>query len=165
MPGKVKGVKGKKCAGDIPSLSLDTVNARLDKLGPISERNFRVTLDDNIKYTAVPRAFLSNHWGGSTQATYPEIRRALIEKHGLNDFMYPNTVYNPNCPLVPGYAGLMYNPDGLDNPPYPESDVNAHRTITRDKYEPLWTYMGQYIHVWSPSLTKSEWLDQSSTVS
>ena len=161
----IKGIKHKKCAGDLLSLSLDTINARLDKLGPISERNFDVTLDDNIKFTAVPRAFLSNHWGGNTQATYPTIRQAMIEKHGLNDFQYPNTVYNPNCPQVPGYAGLMYFPDGLNNPPFLESHEEQYRTITRDKYQALWTYMGQYIRVWSPSLTRSEWLDQTTAVS
>lgn len=165
MKGKIKGVKPKKCAGDIPSLSLDTVNARLDTLGPISERNFEVTLDDSIKCTAVPRLFLSHRWGGNTQATYPKIRKEKIAEHGLDDFMYPNTVYNPDCPQVAGVAGLMFFPNGLNNPPYSESNPKQYRTITRDKYEALWTYVGQCIHLWAPSLTKQEWLDQTATVS
>lgn len=165
MKGNLKGVKPKKCAGDIPSLSLDTINARLDKLGPPSERDYQVDFDNSMKFTAVPRAFISNIWGGSAQATYPKPSDEKIAIHGLNDFLCPNTIYNPNCPQIPGVAGLLYYPDGLHNPPFEESEAESYRTITRDKYLAIWTYQGQYIEVWAPSLTRNEWLEQAAKVS
>jgi hypothetical protein len=136
---------------------LDTVNRRLDVLGP--DRNYEVNLPDNIKFTAVPRRFLSDRWGGGTQKTYPTIRRELLLKHGLDDWQYPNSEYNPHCPQIPGCAGLMFSANGLDGP----SDDDASeimRTIVRLQDKPLWQYVGQYITIPAASLTRDEWLVQ-----
>lgn len=153
--------KAKKQPKGYPSFDLDTINRRLDKLGP--DRNYEVNVPDEIKFTAVPRRFLSDTWGGNTQNTFPSIRKEMLLKHGLDDWQYPNSLYNPHCPLNPGFAGLMFSPDGLERP---EDDGEVKesptkwRTIVRLKTEALWQYVGQYVDIPAPSLTQDEWLIQ-----
>lgn len=154
---KANGLKVKKNPREF---NLDTINRRLEALGP--DRNYEVNVPDEIKCTAVPRAFLSNTWGGSTQATFPKIRKEMLDKHGLNDWMFPNSEYNPHCPLVPGFAGIMFTPDGL-NGPEPDSPA-VWRTIVRLVNGAFWAYVGQYIRIGAQSLTKEEWLEQTPKV-
>jgi hypothetical protein len=87
----------------------------------------------------------------------------MLLKHGLDDWQYPNSEYNPHCPQVPGCAGLMFSPDGLNGPGDGEAS-EIMRTVVRLKTEPLWQYVGQYITIPAASLTKEEWLDQDSKV-
>jgi hypothetical protein len=140
--------------------NLDTINHRLEVLGP--DRNYEVNLPDEIKLTVVPRRFLSDTWGGNTQNTFPKIRREMLLKHGLDDWQYPNSLYNPHCPQIPGYAGLMFSPNGLETSIGESSEIM--RTIVRLMMEPKWQYVGQYIDISAPSLTKEEWLVQHSSV-
>lgn len=79
-------------------------------------------------------------------------------KHSLNDWLYPNSLYNPNCPQVAGCAGLMYSSNGLDE--FKDDSDEVFRTIVRHRTESLWEYMGQYIQIRAPSLTQVEWLQQ-----
>ena len=106
MKGKIK--KG------LPEFHLDTINRRLDVLGPPGDRDFDVAIENEVKYTAVPRQFFSSTWGGNPQETFPSISAKFLDKHGLNDFMYPNLLWNPHGPQVPGCAGLFFEPNGLD---------------------------------------------------
>jgi hypothetical protein len=140
--------------------NLDTINRRLDALGP--DRNYEVNVPDEIKLAVVPRRFLSDTWGGNTQNTFPKIRREMLLKHGLDDWQYPNSLYNPHCPQIPGYAGLMFSPNGLE--PSTDDSLEIMRTIVRLTTEPKWQYVGQYIDITAPSLTKEEWLVQHSSV-
>jgi len=142
---------------------LDTINRRLDVLGSESDRTYGVDLPDDIKFTAVPRKFLSDVWGGGTQKTFPPIRKELLAVHGLDDWMYPNSKYNPHCPLIPGCAGLMFSPDGLTGTVDLESE-QIWRTIVRLIDHAHWQYVGQYIRIGAPSLTKEEWLAQDAKV-
>ena len=142
---------------------LNTIDRRLDVLGPPSDRDYEVDVPDDIKLTVVPRRFLSDTWGGNTQSTFPKIRREMLLKHGLDDWQYPNSLYNPHCPQNPGCAGLMFSPDGL-NGPRDDDSLEIMRTIVRLKTEAKWQYVGQYIDVSAPSLTREEWLVQPPTV-
>jgi len=139
---------------------LDTINRRLDVLGP--DRNYEVNVPDEIKLTVVPRRFLSDTWGGNTQNTFPKIRREMLLKHGLDDWQYPNSLYNPHCPQNPGYAGLMFSPNGSE--PSTNASLEIRRTIVRLTTEAKWQYVGQYIDITAPSLTKEEWSVQNSSV-
>jgi hypothetical protein len=76
--------------------------------------------------------------------------------------MYPNLLWNPHGPQVPGCAGLFFEPNGLD-----ASDDNPdqiHRVIVRLPEGPVWLYVGNYQLIWAPSLTKEEWLMQAQKV-
>ncbi|KIY53015.1 hypothetical protein FISHEDRAFT_11916, partial [Fistulina hepatica ATCC 64428] len=69
-----------------------------------------VRLDKNDVDVVASRAFLSNYYGGNTQATFPKVRKEKVAEHGLNDFMYPSLVINPMAPQVPGFPGLWFSP-------------------------------------------------------
>ena len=149
---KAKGPKIKKNPREF---NLDTINRRLEALGP--NRNYEVNLPDEIKFRAVPRALFSSNWGGNPQNTFPTIRKEMLAKHGLDDWMFPNSEYNPHCPLVPGYPGIMFSPDGLYGPEPDPQNPEEMRTIVRLRDEAKWGYMGQYIMIGAKSLTKEEW--------
>lgn len=108
---KIADPKVKKSFEELPPFDLDTVNNRLRAIGP--HATYTINLPDNVKFTAVPQQFISNRWGGDPQSTYLSIGKTHILEHGLNDFLFPNSLFNPNCPLIPGEPGLMYEPDGL----------------------------------------------------
>jgi hypothetical protein len=88
----------------------------------------------------------------------------MLAKHGLDDWMYPNSEYNPHCPLVPGFPGLMFTPDGLHGPGVDPEEPDVWRTIVRLLDEARWLYVGQYIGIGAKSLTKEEWLIQQPKV-
>ncbi|KIM80619.1 hypothetical protein PILCRDRAFT_822359 [Piloderma croceum F 1598] len=154
--------KAKKGPKALPEFKLDTINERLDILGPAGQHNFDVPIEDIVKCTAVPRRFFSSTWGGNPQETFPSISDKFLKKHGLNDFMYPNLLWNPHGPQVAGCAGLFFEPNGLDTPNDDSTDI--HRVIVRLPEGPIWLYVGQYQLIASPSLTKEEWLLQAQKV-
>ena len=157
VKGKIK--KGPKA---LPNFDLNTIDRRLEVLGPAGERDFAVNIPNEIKFTAVPRQFFSCIWGGNPQETFPIIGAKFLEKHGLNDFMYPNLLWNPHGPQIPGCAGLFFEPNGLDSPG--EDSPYVHRVIVRLPEGPTWLYVGNYQQISSPALTKDEWLMQAQKV-
>lgn len=150
-----------KVKGSLPGFDLDTVNRRLSVLGP--EPQYEIQLDDRIKFTSVPRRFLSETWGGNMQKTFPQIRQDMLDIHGLDDWMYPNLLWNPSAPEIPGFPGLFFWADGIDGPG--AADEKIYRVIVRLKSGPSWQYIGQYKRIGAPSLTKEEWQLQTVQVS
>ncbi|KAF5372045.1 hypothetical protein D9615_008076 [Tricholomella constricta] len=137
-------------------LSMDTVR---DRLLPIGLDPYPISLERSIQDVTITRKFLSAHYGGNTQATFPTIRRALLNEHGLDDFMYPNLDFNPHAPEMPGAPGLFFAADGEAAHDWPEIE----RVITRIR-QGIWQYQGQYKMTPAPSLTKAEWACQKSKV-
>jgi hypothetical protein len=160
--GKDAKTKGPKIKKNAREFNLDTINRRLEVLGP--DRTYEVNVPDEVKFTAVPRALFSNIWGGNPQSTFPTIRKEMLAKHGLDDWMFPNSEYNPHCPLIPGFPGIMFSPDGLYGPEPDPQDPEQFRTIVRLQNEAKWGYMGQYIIIGAKSLTKEEWEIQAPKV-
>lgn len=161
---KLEGIKVKKGPKGLCGLRLDTINDRLEaKLGPVDQRDFDVTdIDNEVKFKSAPRQFFSNTWGGNSQETFPSIGKEFLRKHGLDDFMYPNLLWNPHGPEMPGAAAIFFSPNGLA--PRKEDSGEQHRVIVRLKEGPIWLYVGQYILLWSPPLTREEWLMQERKV-
>ncbi|KIY49580.1 hypothetical protein FISHEDRAFT_29173, partial [Fistulina hepatica ATCC 64428] len=71
---------------------------------------FDVKLDKNDVDVIAPRTFLSHYYGGNRQETFPKVREEKVAEHGFNDFMYPNLLFNPMAPQVPGFPGLFFDP-------------------------------------------------------
>lgn len=160
---KPEGVKVKKGPKGLCSLRLDTINDRLEaKLGPAGQRDFDVDIDNEVKFKSVPRQFFSSTWGGNPQETFPTIGKEFLKKHGLDDFMYPNLLWNPHGPEIPGAAAIFFEPNGLDT--REEDSDEQYRVIVRLKEGPIWLYVGQYILLSSPPLTRDEWLMQERKV-
>ncbi|KAF7331040.1 hypothetical protein MVEN_02444300 [Mycena venus] len=91
-----------------PVLSLNTVMDRLRAHG-IDPEPYPIDLDPGIRYVTVTREFMSKHYGGNPQETYPKIAPEFFEKTHLKNFMYLNLNFNPRCPEIPGAPGLLFD--------------------------------------------------------
>ena len=100
----------------------------------------------------VSRVFLSSVYGGNQQQTFPTISKEKLDIHGLDDFMYPNLLFNPCAPQMPGAPGLFFRARGQPAGHWPK----VQRVITRIDSN-AWQYVGQYKLSPAPSLTKDEW--------
>ncbi|KAG5639141.1 hypothetical protein H0H81_006400 [Sphagnurus paluster] len=147
---KLKNPNVKKKEGR--GLSMDTVR---DRLLTVGLDLYPIPLDKAIQDVTVTRKFLSAQYGGNTQATFPDIRKELLEEHGLDDFMYPNLDFNPHAPEMPGAPGLFFAAIGRPADDWPQ----INRVITRIS-SGIWQYQGQYKMTPVESLTKEEWAAQ-----
>ncbi|KAJ8519173.1 hypothetical protein ONZ45_g3838 [Pleurotus djamor] len=147
-----KAKKEKKEKKNDNALTLYSVTSRLKA---ISEEIFPVTLDPSIRDVAVSRNFMKDHYGGSTQSTYPTIGEAFLAKHGMNDFMYPKLEFNPHAPQSPGAPGLLYRP--LPAPAYEWEKIQR---LFIGLAANQWLYVGQFKLTPAPDLSKEEWLAQ-----
>ncbi|KDR74309.1 hypothetical protein GALMADRAFT_250113 [Galerina marginata CBS 339.88] len=142
---KMKNPKAKKM--EALDISLDSIR---DRLIPIGLDPFPITLDENLQNTTVSRAFMSSRYGGNTQETFPNIGARHLATHGMNDFMYLNSMYQCRAPQFPGYPGLFFNTDTGGG------WSGRHRVFTRlDSGK--WLFMGFYETKAALSLTKEEW--------
>lgn len=111
----------------------------------------------------VTRAFMSNVYGGSPQTAFPRPSADKIAEHGMNDFMFMNTDFQPQAPEVPGAPGLWFNPNE-------NGDIGKFRVFTKinmAKPNNKWLYVGQYdVRLANPSrLSMQEWRAQPTAVS
>lgn len=120
---------------------------------------FPVSLDRSIRDVDISRLFLSHEYGGSPQDTFPSIRKAKLEEHGLDDFMCLNLDFNPCAPATPGAPGLFFETHWGPTGPWPK----IQRVICRLSAG-QWLYQGQYRLAPSESLTKEEWAQESQRV-
>ncbi|KAF8135036.1 hypothetical protein EV363DRAFT_1396498 [Boletus edulis] len=133
-------------------LSEDVVNRRIAHIP-----SFDVELDPATRDVTATRLFTSKTWGGNTQDTFPRIRQEMLDRHGMDDFMYLNLYLNPHAPQRPGAPGLFFtssvNPNAREWP-------TIERVLVRLKTN-RWFYVGQYQCTPAPSLTPEEWTSQS----
>ncbi|KIJ62787.1 hypothetical protein HYDPIDRAFT_29938 [Hydnomerulius pinastri MD-312] len=139
-------------------MSDDVVHRRLALIG---HATYNVRLDPVIRDVTTTRLFTSSKWGGNTQETFPFIGKPFLDRHGLDDFMYLNLLYNPHAPRWPGAPGLFFGSSvrGADADEWPK----IQRTIVRLKTN-VWLYVGQYKCTPAPSLTSDEWRAQAPRV-
>ncbi|KAG5639135.1 hypothetical protein H0H81_006394 [Sphagnurus paluster] len=152
---KMKNPNAKKKEGR--GLSLDTVR---DRLLAIGLDPYPIPLEKDMQDFTVRREVMASHFGGGAVATTPVIGKKFFDKHGLDDFMYPNLDLNPHAPEVPGYPGLFF---GCNGPDVQDKRPQVYRLITR-LASAVWQYQGQYLLASAPPLTKAEWAYQSPKV-
>ncbi|KAK0448326.1 uncharacterized protein EV420DRAFT_1750982 [Desarmillaria tabescens] len=143
---KVKKKKG------VVRLSEDSIRARLN---PIGLDLFPIPLPPTTSNVGFPRDFISTHYGGNTQSTFPSIGKHFIDLHGDIDYMYLNLCYNPHAPQVPGAPGLFYGWSG--------DSTMTFRIISRTESSE-WTYVGEYKTGPCAPLTVQEWNSQERVV-
>ena len=144
--------KGKK---QIADMTLES-KVLLKRLEPIGLEPYEIDLPRAEVNHMVRRDFMSTVYGGSMQATCPDIAQEKLEQHGMNDFMYLKLDYHPFAPQTPGGCGLFFSTQ--EEVP---GDLGLKRVFTRDLRKPHWQYMGQYDVKTAASLSLNEWLDQS----
>jgi len=150
---KLQNPKVKKAKG---TFSLVTV---WDRLNGIGREPYPIPLEHSIASVMVSRDFLSSVYGGNQQQTFPSIAQEKIDVHGLHDFMYPNLLFNPCAPQIPGAPGLFFEAPGHPAGDWPK----VQRVITRIDSN-AWHYLGQYKLSPAPSLTKEEWANEQPQV-
>lgn len=148
---KLENPKVKKKKG-VVQLSQDSVRARLN---PIGLDIFDIPLPPTISNVGFPREFISTHYGGNTQSTFPTIGKKYIDLHGVIDYMYLNLCYNPHAPQVPGAPGLYYGWSG--------DPTMTFRLICRTESNE-WTYVGEYKMGPCAPLSVEEWNSQNRVV-
>ncbi|KAF6743549.1 hypothetical protein DFP72DRAFT_932875 [Ephemerocybe angulata] len=139
-------------------LTKDTVIARISAAG-ISFDPFHIDFPRADRDVEVTREFMSATWGGSPQETFPTISPENLARHGLSDFMYLPTGYQPIAPKIPGAPGLWLNIGGRGD----EWNRGIKRVFTKvsDKTPAKWLYQGQYEIKLAKCLTREEWSRQS----
>ncbi|KAL0947305.1 hypothetical protein HGRIS_013424 [Hohenbuehelia grisea] len=136
-------------------LSLDSVIPRLLRAGIDPHMPMPVDIDLDIRDLTFPREFISKLYGGNPQQTFPVISKKHIDRHGLNDFVFLNPIYNPHVAQIVGGPGLFFEANSSPAFPWPK----IQRVIIR--LDPShWLYLGQYQLIPEASLTKEEWLPQ-----
>lgn len=133
--------KGKMCKKDPDPevyLSEASVHRRLDCIFPTE---YPIDLDKEIRDVVVSRGFLSKKYGGDARSTIPTIAEKHIRVHHVRNWMYPNLMYNPYAPALPGHRGLFFQPRGVI-PEIPWRNIR-YRVITR-VFETQWNYVGEY---------------------
>lgn len=108
-------------------------------------------VEDSVnKYFIFARKFFSERFGGNGQETFPSVAKHRVEKHGLNDWAFPNFDWNPHLPQTPGAPGLMYNGGLLGDDPF------TRRVFV--KLSPgKWLYVGMYRFSVVTPLSPAEW--------
>ena len=98
-----------------------TLRDRLKPIGlDIQDQYF--TLDQATREVVVTRKFISETYGGNMQMTNPIPARKFLDVHGMDDFMFLPTAFQPEAPLLPGAPGLWFNNnadealEGFDKP-------------------------------------------------
>ncbi|KJA28750.1 hypothetical protein HYPSUDRAFT_33099 [Hypholoma sublateritium FD-334 SS-4] len=89
------------------ALLSSTLRDRLKPIGlEIQDQYF--TIDQATREVAVSRLFISTTYGGNMQQTFPNPARKFLDVHGMDDFMFLPTEYQPEAPLLPGAPGLWF---------------------------------------------------------
>ncbi|KDQ52049.1 hypothetical protein JAAARDRAFT_184640 [Jaapia argillacea MUCL 33604] len=133
-------------------LKIDSAGTVYERIRTIGFEPYPITLDEGIKDVKVPRAFVSNLFGGNPQKTFPEVASERVQQHGYDNFMMLNCNYNPEAPKYPGSPGLFYSPRAETRP--------EQRVFVGIKPKEF-GYKGQYELVEVDSLTSDEFTSQS----
>lgn len=123
-------------------------------------------MDQVTRETMVTRFFMSSEYGGNMQETFPRPRKKFLDKHGMDDFMFLPTEYQPEAPQLPGAPGLWFCTTAG------EDLVGTLRVFVKvilaaGSKKSVYQYQGMYeVHAANPpSLTVQEWCDQPPRVS
>lgn len=146
-------------------LLLNTLKDRLKPIGlEIQDQYF--TLDQAAREVVVKRLFISQTYGGNMQETFPKPARRFFDVHGMDDFMFLPTQYQPEAPLLPGAPGLWFCSD-----PYYDRFDQMQRVFVKvvpvvGSKESVYQFMGMYkVRAAVPShLTVAEYKAQSTLV-
>jgi len=129
-------------------ISLDSIH---DRLKPYGLDGLPIGLDPEMQQTMVSRQFMSDVYGGNSIVVFPKIGEEKFAIHGMDDFMYLNAKYHTYAPQLPGRNGLFFH-----------TSINARHTdeVNRlfTRIEPSkWLYVGMYVELPCPCLSKDEW--------
>ncbi|KAH9935935.1 uncharacterized protein BXZ73DRAFT_45411, partial [Epithele typhae] len=69
---------------------------------------YPVDIPDGLRDVTVTRNQLSGRFGGSPMEMFPKPKAEDLARHGRDNFLCINPVWNPHAPLRPGHTGLLF---------------------------------------------------------
>lgn len=141
----------KKDKAELELIPLPGIHRRLDGL-----EGREVKLEMRTRDVVVTRKFMSDAYGGNSQALFPVIsphKRASTGGH-QHHLVYPTLKRNPEAPQVPGQNGLLCR--ALDTVPWDNPSIPCLKLMVGIG-ESMWGYMGDYVTEPAEPLSKEEW--------
>ncbi|PPQ82836.1 hypothetical protein CVT25_009211 [Psilocybe cyanescens] len=134
-----------------------SLSAIYDRLKGIGLDPYEVTLDSEIRDKSVSRLFMSSLYGGGPQLSFPEISPQKLAQHGIKHFMYVNVENHSHAPQYVGNPGFFFDSEPADN------WESLFYVFVRLK-PTEWLYVGIYVLIPSPPLSKGEWRSMTERV-
>lgn len=147
------------------ALNPNTIRDRLKPIGlDIQDQYF--TIDQATREAMVTRLFMSAEYGGNPVKTFSTPKESFLRRHGMNDFMYVNTDYQPHAPEVPGAPALWFDCE-VATIAYINKRTLTKIQDTESEHNDKWLYVGHYDDMPAdpPFLTVEEWEAQLPKVS
>ena len=120
-----------------------TLRDRLKPIGlDIQDQYF--TLDQATREVVVTRLFMSKTYGGNMQMACPIPSRKFLDTHGMNDFMFLPTGFQPEAPLLSGAPGLCFNTNVDDQCLYKVYRVFVQVVPVSGSKASVYQFMGMY---------------------
>ncbi|RDX48547.1 hypothetical protein OH76DRAFT_1383565 [Lentinus brumalis] len=115
---------------------------------------FPIPVPRDIAECPLPRAYISNLYGGGLQDTFAQPRAELVAWHGLRHWAFWTLDWNPHAPTRPGFSGLLFTVGKA------QDDLKEVRRTFVRVAPGKWVYMGQYKMRPGKSLTAESWKQQ-----
>ncbi len=119
---------------------------------------FPIPVPRGIAECPLPRAYISNLYGGGLQDTFAQPRAELVAWHGLRHWAFWTLDWNPHAPTCPGFSGLLFTVGKA------QDDLKEVRRTFVRVAPGKWVYMGQYKMRSGKSLTAESWKQQKELV-
>ncbi|KAF9475824.1 hypothetical protein BDN70DRAFT_883214 [Pholiota conissans] len=158
---KLKLLKDPKIKKNLTALLPMTLTDRLKPIGlDIQDQYF--TIDQVTREITVTRLFMASTYGGNMQATFPRPSQEFLDIHGMDDFMYLPTEYQPEAPQLPGAPGLWLRPGSRGDLEGQQRVFSKIILAGGAKMGSRYQYQGQYeVRAANPpTLTVQEWRNQ-----
>ncbi|KAI0686140.1 hypothetical protein C8Q76DRAFT_636383 [Earliella scabrosa] len=124
-------------------------------------RRYPIPVPREISEYRFKRKYISHLYGGNPQAEFPKPADEKVGWHGINDWQFITTDFNPHAPTRPGYSGLYFSQEKAADD-WDES-MRVHRLFVQFPSN-TWVYMGQYKMSPGRTLGTAEWKAQPETV-
>ena len=129
------------------------LHARLDQLGsPFDVDRSRLTHDKFI----ITRADITSIYGGECVASFPKMGKKARATHGYRNFIHGNFDHNPFFPPEPGWPGLLFRLDELNDHQDMDGNPIVYRTFARHA-DRRCVYLGQYTFTKLEDISGTEW--------
>jgi hypothetical protein len=126
---------------------------RLDQLGqPLDVDRSRITHDQFI----ITRTDIASIYGGESVSSFPKISSKRQAEHTYRNFLHGNFQHNPFMPPEPGWPGLFFRLDELNDHQDVEGNLIVYRAFARHA-DSRCVYLGQYTFTKLEGISGREW--------
>lgn len=99
---------------------------------------------------------ITNIYGGENISSFPRIGKKGKGKHPYRNFLHGNFDHNPFLPPEPGWPGLFFRLDEINDHKDVDGNPIVYRTFARHS-DRRCVYLGQYTLSKLEDISKEEW--------